>query len=236
MRASRLILSFRVVLTYIDFLQEHGSTLLFGTVTTVKVFVCSLLLFLVISMIFGLLRLSKNPVIQAVATCYIEFFRGTSLLVQLFWAYYVLPFFGISLEAFVAGVLTLGMNFGAYGAEVVRGGIKSVPKGQWEAAHALNFSPEKRIKRIVIPQIFPIILPPMSNLTVELLKATALVALVTVVDLTFEARQINSITWLSAQSFGTALLIYYLMARFALVPFLRWLEIVAARKAGLEKD
>ena len=187
-------------------------------------------------MIFGLLRLSKNPVIQAVATCYIEFFRGTSLLVQLFWAYYVLPFFGISLEAFVAGVLTLGMNFGAYGAEVVRGGIKSVPKGQWEAAHALNFSPEKRIKRIIIPQIFPIILPPMSNLTVELLKATALVALVTVVDLTFEARQINSITWLSAQSFGTALLIYYLMARFALVPFLRWLEIVAARKAGLEKD
>jgi len=212
-------------LNYIDFLQEHGGTLLSGTATTVKVFVCSFLLFLLVSMIFGLLRLSKNSAIQVVATCYIEFFRGTSLLVQLFWAYYVLPFFGVSLEAFVAGVLTLGMNFGAYGAEVVRGGIISVPKGQWEAAHALNFSPEKRIKRIIIPQIFPIILPPMSNLTVE-----------TVVDLTFEARQINSITWLSAQSFGTALLIYYLMARFALVPFLRWLEIVAARKAGLEKD
>lgn len=155
------------------------------------------------------------------------------MLVQLFWAYYVLPFFGLSLEAFAAGVLTLGMNFGAYGAEVVRAGILAVPKGQWEAAHALNFSPAKRIRRIIIPQIFPIILPPASNLTVELLKATSLVALVTVVDLTFEARQINSITWLSAQCFGTALLIYYIMARFALVPFLRWLELLAAKKVGV---
>jgi len=183
-------------------------------------------------MIFGLIRLSKNPAIQGIATVYIEFFRGTSLLVQLFWVYYVLPFFGLSLEAFVAGVVALGMNFGAYGAEIVRAGILAVPKGQWEAAHALNFSPAKRIKRIIIPQIFPIILPPAANLTVELLKATALVALVTVVDLTFEAKQINSITWLSAQCFGTALLIYYIMARFALVPFLRWLEVVAARKVG----
>ena len=103
------------------------------------------------------------------------------------------------------------MNFGAYGAEIVRGGILAVPKGQWEGAFALNFTPAKRMRKIIIPQIFPIILPPAANLTVELLKATALVALVTVVDLTFEAKQINSITWLSAQCFGTALynLLYY---------------------------
>ena len=91
------------------------------------------------------------------------------------------------------------------------------------------------MRRIIIPQIFPIILPPAANLTVELLKATALVALVTVVDLTFEAKQINSITWLSAQCFGTALLIYYIISRFFLVPFLRWLEVLAARKVGKEK-
>jgi len=91
------------------------------------------------------------------------------------------------------------------------------------------------MKNIIIPQIFPIILPPAANLTVELLKATALVALVTVVDLTFEAKQINAITWLSAQCFGTALLIYYIISRFFLVPFLRWLEFLAARKVGREK-
>ena len=220
-------------MSYLQFLSEHGPTLLLGTVTTIKVFICSLALYIIIAMIFGLMRLSKNLLVQGLATVYIEFFRGTSLLVQLFWAYYVLPFFGLSLEAFAAGVLTLGMNFGAYGAEVVRAGILAVPKGQWEAAHALNFTPAKRIRRIIIPQIFPIILPPASNLTVELLKATSLVALVTVVDLTFEARQINSITWLSAQCFGTALLIYYIMARFALVPFLRWLELMAAKKVGV---
>ena len=222
-------------MTYLKFLGEHGPTLLMGATTTVKVLICSTILYVIISMIFGLMRISKNPIIQGIATVYIEIFRGTSLLVQLFWFYYVLPFFGISLEAFIAGVLSLGMNFGAYGAEIVRGGILAVPKGQWEAAHALNFGPVKRIKRIIIPQIFPIVLPPAANLTVELLKATALVALVTVVDLTFEAKQINSITWLSAQAFGTALLIYYLMARFALVPFLRWLEVLAARKVGKER-
>ena len=220
---------------YIEFLSEHGATLLLGTVTTLKVLVCSIILYVIISMIFGLMRLSKNPIIQGTASVYIEFFRGTSLLVQLFWVYYVLPFFGISLEAFTAGVVALGLNFGAYGAEIVRGGILAVPKGQWEAAFALNFSASKRMKNIIIPQIFPIILPPAANLTVELLKATALVALVTVVDLTFEARQINSITWLSVQCFGTALLIYYFISRFALVPFLRWLELLAARKVGKDK-
>ena len=217
---------------YIEFLSEHGATLLLGTVMTLKVLVCSIILYVIISMIFGLMRLSKNPIIQTTATVYIEFFRGTSLLVQLFWVYYVLPFFGISLEAFTAGVVALGLNFGAYGAEIVRGGILAVPKGQWEAAFSLNFSPVKRMKNIIIPQIFPIILPPAANLTVELLKATALVALVTVVDLTFEARQINSITWLSVQCFGTALLIYYFISRFLLVPFLRWLEVLAAKKVG----
>ena len=222
-------------MSYFSFLAEHGSTLLLGTVTTLKVLVCATILYVIISVIFGLMRVSNNSVIQGVATIYIEFFRGTSLLVQLFWFYYVLPFFGISLEAFTAGVVAIGMNFGAYGAEIVRGGILAVPKGQWEGARALNFSPFKRMKNIIIPQIFPIILPPAANLTVELLKATALVALVTVVDLTFEAKQINAITWLSAQCLGTALLIYYIISRFFLVPFLRWLEVLAARKVGRRK-
>ena len=222
-------------MSYFSFLAEHGSTLLLGTVTTLKVLICATILYVIISIIFGLMRISNNSVIQGVATVYIEFFRGTSLLVQLFWFYYVLPFFGITLEAFTAGVVAIGMNFGAYGAEIVRGGILAVPKGQWEGAHALNFGPFKRMKNIIIPQIFPIILPPAANLTVELLKATALVALVTVVDLTFEAKQINAITWLSAQCFGTALLIYYSISRFLLVPFLRWLEVLAARKVGREK-
>ena len=218
-------------MSYFSFLAEHGSTLLLGTVTTLKVLICATILYVIISVIFGLMRISNNSVIQGVATIYIEFFRGTSLLVQLFWFYYVLPFFGITLEAFTAGVVAIGMNFGAYGAEIVRGGILAVPKGQWEGAHALNFSPFKRMKNIIIPQIFPIILPPAANLTVELLKATALVALVTVVDLTFEAKQINAITWLSAQCFGTALLIYYIISRFFLSSFFKLVRSSCCKKS-----
>ncbi|MFT4959325.1 MAG: ABC-type amino acid transport system permease subunit [Paracoccaceae bacterium] len=121
------------------------------------------------------------------------------------------------------------------GAEIFRGSVQSVPKSQWEAALALNMSPWQRMRRIIIPQTYPALLPPAANLTIELLKATALVALITVVDLMFVAKQINATSWMSAQTFGTALLVYYVMARFVLTPFLRWLETLAARKMGLDR-
>jgi len=222
-------------LNFFDFSITYGPKFSSAAITTAQVFVYSALLAVIISIIFGIMRLSKNIIIQVLATVYIEFYRGTSLIIQMFWIYYVLPLFGIPLPALLAGVLALGMNFGAYGAEVLRAGILAVPKGQWEGALALNFSKAKRMQRIIIPQIYPIILPPASNLAVELLKGTALVSLITLVDLMFVAKQINMMTWLSAQSFGLALLIYYIMARFILVPFLRWLEVLAAKKVGRGK-
>ena len=222
-------------MNFFDFSITYGPKFSSAAITTAQVFVYSALLAVIISIIFGIMRLSKNIIIQVLATIYIEFYRGTSLIIQMFWIYYVLPLFGLPLPALLAGVLALGMNFGAYGAEVLRAGILAVPKGQWEGAHALNFSKAKRMQRIIIPQIYPIILPPASNLAVELLKGTALVSLITLVDLMFVAKQINMLTWLSAQSFGLALLIYFVMARFVLVPFLRWLEVLAAKKVGRGK-
>ena len=222
-------------MNFFDFSITYGPKFSSAAITTAQVFVYSALLAVIISIIFGIMRLSKNIIIQVLATVYIEFYRGTSLIIQMFWIYYVLPLFGLPLPALLAGVLALGMNFGAYGAEVLRAGILAVPKGQWEGALALNFSKAKRMQRIIIPQIYPIILPPASNLAVELLKGTALVSLITLVDLMFVAKQINMMTWLSAQSFGLALLIYYIMARFVLVPFLRWLEVLAAKKVGRGK-
>ena len=222
-------------MNFFDFSITYGPKFSSAAITTAQVFVYSVLLAVIISIIFGIMRLSKNLIIQVLATIYIEFYRGTSLIIQMFWIYYVLPLFGIPLPALLAGVLALGMNFGAYGAEVLRAGILAVPKGQWEGALALNFSKAKRMQRIIIPQIYPIILPPAANLAVELLKGTALVSLITLVDLMFVAKQINMMTWLSAQSFGLALLIYFVMARFILVPFLRWLEVLAAKKVGRGK-
>ncbi len=219
-------------MSYIEFLVTYLPKLLHGTVNTILILVGAGLLAITMSLVFGLMRLSASRTSRALATIYIEFFRGTSLLVQLYWIYYVLPLMGVSFTAFTSGVLALGLNYGAYGAEIFRGSVQAVPRAQWEAAFALNMSPWLRMRRIIIPQTFPILLPPAANLTIELLKATALVALITVVDLMFVAKQINATTWLSAQTFGTALLVYYVMARFGLTPFLRWLEVLAARKMG----
>jgi len=204
-----------------------------GIGITIAQMLCASVLAIVISLIFGLMRLSSNKLILSIATIYIEFFRGTSLLIQLYWIYYVLPLLiNLSLEAFYAGFIALGLNFGAYGAEIVRGSIQAVPKSQWEAGKSLNMSPFLLMRRIIIPQTFSHLLPPASNLLVELLKATALVSLISVTDLMFMSKVFNQTYWMSLQVFGTALIIYYILARFFLTPFLRWLEILAARKIG----
>ncbi len=200
-------------------------------VTVEQAFLASILAILVATAA-GLMKLSDNAVVRGSATVYIEFFRGTSLLVQLFWIFFVLPLFGITLEKFVAGILSVGLNMGAYGAELVRGGIQSVPRGQYEAAVALNMSPYMRMRRIIFPQALLNMLPAWGNLLIELLKGTALVSLISVADLMFESKQINASVLLSAQAFGTAMLIYYVLARMVVTPSVRALERFLARKQG----
>ncbi|MFT7147196.1 MAG: polar amino acid transport system permease protein [Yoonia sp.] len=217
---------------YLSFLQTHGSRFLDGSIVTVQQTVLAAVLAITIAAIFGLMRLSSNALIRGTSVVYIEFFRGTSLLVQLYWIFFVLPLFGVTFEKFTAGFVAVGMNLGAYGAELVRGSIQSVPRGQWEASLALNMSPYKRMQRIILPQALLIMLPPWGNLIIELLKGTALVSLISVTDLMFEAKQINGTTFLSAESFGTALIIYYLIARLVIAPGMRAFETFWARKMG----
>lgn len=220
-------------ISYIEFLINFSPKMLTGIGVTIGQLFCASALAIVIALIFGLMRLSSNKIILSVATIYIEFFRGTSLLIQLYWIYYVLPLLiNLNLDAFNAGFIALGLNFGAYGAEIVRGSIQAVPRAQWEAGRALNMSPYLQMRRIIIPQTFSHLLPPASNLLVELLKATALVSLISVTDLMFMSKVFNQTYWMSLQVFGTALIIYYILARFFLTPFLRWLEVLAARKMG----
>jgi len=218
-----------------DFAIEILPNMLWATLNTILAAGIGYAIATIVGLLFLLGQRTPIKIVNIVNREIVEFIRSTPLLIQLFFVYFVLPQFGITLSAWVCGMITIGLHFGTYLSEVYRGALEGVPKTQWEGAFALNFTPAKRMRKIIIPQIFPIILPPAANLTVELLKATALVALVTVVDLTFEAKQINSITWLSAQCFGTALLIYYIISRFFLVPFLRWLEVLAARKVGKDK-
>ncbi len=216
----------------LDFLVLYWPRLLSGTGITIAQFLAAAVLGVAISLVFGLAKLSSTLIVRGIATTYIEVFRGTSLVVQLYWIFFVLPLFGLTIDNFTAGYIAVGMNIGAYGAELVRGGILSVPKGQWEAAVAVNMSGFQRMRRIILPQALVNMLPPWGNLMIELLKGTALVSLISVGDLMFQARQINASTFLSAQVFGAALIIYYILARFMLTPCMRWLERVMARKLG----
>ncbi len=219
-------------MSLIEFLGEYWRLLMSGTGITVVQFLLGAILTVGLALLFGLMKMSSNRLIKNSSVVYIEVFRGTSLLVQLYWIFFVLPLFGITLEKFTAGWVAIGLNAGAYGAELVRGGIMAVPKGQWEAATAINMSAARRMWRIILPQALVNMLPAWGNLMVEILKGTALVSLISVTDLMFQAKQINASTYMSAQIFGTALIIYYILARFLLTPFMRWLEGFMARKLG----
>ena len=219
-------------MSYLEFLAMYGGRFIDGAIITAQQTALATVVAVSIAVLMGLMRLAPSLFVRGIATAYIEIFRGTSLLVQLFWIFFVLPLFGLPLEKFTAGFLAVGMNLGAYGAEVVRGAIQSVPKGQYEAALALNLSPMTRMRRIIFPQAILLMLPPWGNLLIELLKGTALVALISVSDLMFEAKQINGSTFLSIEAFGTALIVYYIFGRMIVSPAMRWLEDVMARKMG----
>jgi polar amino acid transport system permease protein len=222
------------MLSYFEYLKTYGARFVDGTIITLEQAALGSLLAIMVALIAAFMKMSLFFPVRWLGITYIEIFRGTSLLVQMYWIFFVLPLFGITLEKFTAGFLAVGLNLGAYGAELVRGAVQSVPKGQYEAAIALNLPPFKRMRRVIFPQALVIMLPPWGNLLIELLKATALVALISVPDLMFEAKQTNMTTFLSAQTFGTALIIYYLIARLIISPGMRGIEKKLSRKLSRE--
>ncbi|WP_119387777.1 ectoine/hydroxyectoine ABC transporter permease subunit EhuC [Taklimakanibacter lacteus] len=186
--------------------------LLEGALLTAKITVLGCLLAVAMGVLAALGKLYGPAPIRWLANLYIEIFRGTSALVQLFWLFFVLPQFGISLEPFTVAVLGLGLNVGAYGAECVRGAVTSVARGQWEAATALNMTRAQMLRRIILPQAFIAMIPPWGNLFIELLKSTALVSLITLSDLAFKAQQMNQTTMKTIPIFTLVLLIYLAMS------------------------
>ena len=195
-----------------------------GTVVTIWITLFGAITMTISGITIGLMKLSQFWPVRYFAIGYIEFFRGTSLIVQMFIWFFVLPTFGLEMPAFIVGVLAVGMNVGGYFAEVVRSAVQSVPRGQYEASIALNLPNASRMRRIILPQAFRQMLPPWGNLLIELLKGTAIVSLITLHDLTFEATSLNNANFHTLQNLGTALVIYYILGRFVIIPFVRALE------------
>jgi polar amino acid transport system permease protein len=173
--------------------NQYGN-LLRGTVVTLQVIAGSFALGTVMALLMGVARLSSTRWVRGAALVYIEFARGVAAIILLFWMAYALPILvGLpSMPALLAGILALGLNMGAYGAEIVRGAIQAVPKGQYEASVALNLSSSDRLRHVILPQAVPIILPPYGNLTIEVLKGTALVSLIGLSDLAFESQLLRT--------------------------------------------
>lgn len=183
-----------------------------GAWITVQLTVLGCLLALTVAFMAGLGRISQWAPVRAAATVYIEFFRGTSIFVQLFWAFFVLPLLGVPLTPFQAGVLALGLNVGAYGAEVVRGAVLAIPREQTEAGVALNLTRWQRMRHVILPQALVIMLPTFGNNAIELLKGTAVVSLISISDMTFQAQVVRLQTGNTAVPFLTILILYFVMS------------------------
>ena len=199
-----------------------------GLWLTLRITVVGAVIAVIMALVAALAKLYGPRPVRWLAIAYIEFFRGTSALVQLFWLFFVLPDFGILMEPFTVAVVTLGLNVGAYGAEVVRGAIQGITRGQWEATTALNMTRSQALRRIILPQALVAMIPPWGNLFIDLLKTTALVSTITMSDLTFKARTLNDATLKTIEIFTLAFLMY-LIVSLSITIGMRCLDRVAVR-------
>jgi polar amino acid transport system permease protein len=206
-----------------------------GIHVTIAITVVSFVFIVLAGLIGGLGRISKNPVINGIATLYVEIVRGIPLLVQLLFIYYASPIvireigkrllgvwptfgqllIGIKLNAFAAAVLGLTMCYGAYMSEIVRAGIEAIPKGQMEAARSLGMSNIQAMRYVILPQAVRVILPPVGNEFVSLLKDSSLVSVVAVADMTRRGREFMASTFLALETWFMVALIYLIMTLFA---------------------
>tara|TARA_B110000014_G_C19904741_1_gene468103 strand:- start:54 stop:725 length:672 start_codon:yes stop_codon:yes gene_type:complete len=200
----------------IEVLSEYRILFIDGTIITLKLTILSAILALIISFVIGIARISKYLSIRIFAIIYLEFFRGSSALVQMFFIFYVLPLWGIYFDPLTAGVIACGCNLGSYGSEVVRGAILGVSKEQHEAALALNYNTFKRFRYVIIPQAIPVMIPTFSNLLIELLKLTAVTSLITINDLTMQAKTIQVQSASLLEPFLIILIIYFIISTFFL--------------------
>ncbi len=191
---------------------EYRNVLLDGLWLTLLVFVLGSAVALATAFAAGLAALSDHWFLRWPSVAFVEVFRGTSMLVQLFWFFYVLPFFGLELGPLTAAVLAVGLNEGAYAGEIVRGTIKNRPKGQTEACVALGMGKALRMRRVLIPQSIPAMLPPFGNVFVDLLKNTSLVSLVTLNELTRQGQSIWNATGETVAVYTTLLVIYFILS------------------------
>jgi polar amino acid transport system permease protein len=183
-----------------------------GVLTTIYVSAVSLFFASVIAIIAAIAKLSSNGFAYAIAGFYTSFFRGLPLLMQIYLIYLGLPQLGIVIDAVPSGILALSLCVGAYMTEIFRAGIQSIDRGQWEASRSMGFGFGLTMRRIILPQALPVIIPPMGNTFISMLKDSSLVSVLGVWELTFLARTIGQPTFHHMEMLITAAMIYWIMS------------------------
>lgn len=196
---------------WVNALSDLGSYLRAAGLT-LEISVLAFVLANVLGLAAAAARLSRLRVVRTVAGVYVEVIRNTPVLLQVFVAYFALPSMGVRLSAFTAGVIALGVNVGAYLAEVFRAGIRSVPPGQREAAQVLALGQLQVFRHVVLPQAFRNVYPAWVNQFIQILLGSSLLSAISVPELTGTATVINSDTLLSVQVFTIALVIYLILS------------------------
>jgi polar amino acid transport system permease protein len=210
-----------------DRLIEWLPALAQGTWMTLVVTFASMALAVVWGLILALPRIQvggrRRRWLSLPAEAIVEVWRGTPLLVQLFYIYYVLPFFGIEVPALAAGIIALGLNYGAYMSEVYRGAIEAIDRSQWEAADALGLPRPRTLRRVILPQAIRIVIPTFTNYLVSCFKDSSLVSIITIQELLFTGRLIAAETS-EYQAIFTIVAIIYFAISFPTGRFARRLE------------
>ncbi|MEV6107649.1 ectoine/hydroxyectoine ABC transporter permease subunit EhuC [Streptomyces sp. NPDC051940] len=217
---------------FLDVLLDNRSDVLDGLWTTIQATVYGAALALVLSFALGLSALHRLLLVRGLSRTVVEFFRGTSLYIQLFWLYYAMPqLLGYELDPLFCGVVAFGLNYGAYGSEVVRGAVNAVPRAQREAAVALNMTPLQQMRRVVLPQAWVQMIPPFANLLIQLVKCTPLLWLISVADLMTVMEGLRKRTGDTVEAYLTLLVMYFVLAA-ALTFLMNALERSAAARLG----
>jgi polar amino acid transport system permease protein len=189
------------------FIAQFLPAMLRGLEVTVEATLGGYVIALIVGLGLALGRRAKMRAVRAACGLYVDFMRCTPLLVQLYFAFYVLPSFGIRFGALTTGILVLGLNIGAYVSEIYRAGIDAVPVGQWEAARSLGLSPLPVWGRVILPQALPPMIPPLGNVLIGLFKETPLLAAITVIDVFGAANSIAGLSYRYTEPYTAAAMI-----------------------------
>lgn len=213
---------------YEDYIADWIPEMAVASLQTLKLMLVSFAVACILGLVIALLRISRFKLVRGVTMLYIGFFRGVPVLVILYWIYFALPEFGyefLVISSYTAAILGLGLHGSAFLAEIFRSGIEALHKGQMEAALSLGMTPSKAMGYIILPQAVRVVLPPIANYSVGLLKETALCSIIAAPELMLRAKDVASSSFLPMQAFVLAAVFYYIMS----FPMMRGVEYLEAK-------